>query len=49
MKSCILRTALYDAETRTLRKIGEKYVESFEMLRKDGEDQLGRSRGKCIT
>ena len=46
MKWCILRIALYGAETRTLRKIGQKYLESFEMLRKDGEDQLGRSREK---
>jgi hypothetical protein len=45
MKWCVLRIALYCAETWTPREIGQKYLESFEMLRKDG-DQLGRSRGK---
>jgi hypothetical protein len=36
--------SLYDAETWTLRKIDLKYLESFAMLWKDG-DQLGRSCG----
>jgi len=42
---CVLRIALYGAETWTLREIGQKYLESYEMLRKDG-DELGRWRGK---
>ena len=28
---CIWSTALYDAETWTLRKVDEKFLESFEM------------------
>ena len=42
MKCYIWSTAFYGAETWTLRKIDQKYLEIFKnvMLEKDGEDQL---------
>jgi hypothetical protein len=43
MKLCILSGALYGAETWKLLKIDQKYLESFEVLDKDGEDQLDQS------
>jgi len=34
---------LYGAETWTLRAVDQKNLESFEMLEKDGKEQLDRS------
>ena len=48
LKCYIWSTALYGAETWTLRAADQKYLESFEMwcLEKDGKDQLDRSYEK---
>jgi hypothetical protein len=46
VKCYIWSMALYGAETWTLRAADQKYLESFEMLEKDGEDRLDRSREK---
>ena len=48
VKRYISRIALCDAETWALRKVYQKYLESFEnvVLEKDGEDQFDRSCGK---
>jgi hypothetical protein len=43
VKCYIWIVALCGAETWTLRKVDQKYLESFEMLEKNGEDQLDRS------
>jgi hypothetical protein len=42
VKCYIWSTALYNAENRTLLKVDQKYLESFEVMvmEKDEEDQL---------
>jgi hypothetical protein len=45
--SISLLSFLNSAETWTIRAVDRKYLESFEMLEKDGEDQLDRSCEKC--
>jgi hypothetical protein len=43
VKCYIWSIALYTAETQTLLKVDQKYLESFEVMvvEKDGQDQLG--------
>jgi hypothetical protein len=42
MKCCILSTPSYGAETWTLGEVDQKYLQSFKILQKGG-DQLHRS------
>ena len=42
----VCSTALCSAETWTLRKVDQKYLERIIVLEKDGEDQLGNRVNK---
>jgi len=46
MKSGILNTAFYGAETWTLGEVDQKYLQSFKILEKGGECLLHRSYEK---